>query len=65
MAALSAAGVWGRLAARVLRGQGEYRVVGEQVWARNAAGMRFLPREKHLDDVVVARRVLHLLDHGM
>jgi hypothetical protein len=45
--------------------QGEYRVDGDRVWARNDVGVRFLPREKHLDDVVVARRVLHLLDHGL
>jgi hypothetical protein len=34
---------------------GEYRVDGDMVWARNDVGMRFLFREKHLDDVVVAR----------
>jgi hypothetical protein len=46
--------------------QGEYRVDGDRVWGRNAAGsVRFLPRSKHLDDVVVARLVLHLLDHGL
>ena len=44
---------------------GEYRVDGDMVWARNDVGMRFLPREKHLDDVVVARKVLRLLDHGL
>jgi hypothetical protein len=45
--------------------QGEYRVDGDRVWARNDVGLvTFLPREKDLDDVVVARRVLHLLDHG-
>ena len=44
---------------------GEYRVYGDMVWARNDVGMRFLPREKHLDDVVVARKVLRLLDHGL
>jgi hydrogenase maturation factor HypE len=44
---------------------GGYRVVGDRVWARNAAGsVGFLRREKHLDDVVVARRGLHLLKHG-
>ena len=48
----------------VLR-QGEYRIVGDRVWARNDAGMRFLHRDKSRADVVVARRVLHLLDHGM
>ena len=36
--------------------QGEYRVDGERVWARNDVGVRFLPRERHLADVVVARR---------
>jgi hypothetical protein len=51
-------------ASGILR-QGEYRVDGNRIWARNGAGVRFLPREKDLDDVVVARRVLHLLDHGM
>ncbi len=44
---------------------GEYRVDGDMVWARNDVGMRFLFREKHLDDVVVARKVLRLLDHGL
>jgi hypothetical protein len=44
---------------------GEYRVDGDMVWARNDVGMRFLPREKHLDDVVVARKVLRMLDHGL
>jgi hypothetical protein len=39
----------------VLR-QGEYRVVADQVWARNDAGMRFLPRDKSRADEVVARR---------
>ena len=48
----------------VLR-QGEYRVVGDRVWARNAAGMRFLPRDKDRADEVVARQVLRLLDHGL
>jgi hypothetical protein len=33
--------------------------------ARNDAGVRFLPRERDLDDVLVARRVLHMLDHGL
>jgi hypothetical protein len=51
-------------ASGILR-QGEYRVDGDQVWARNEVGVRFLPREKGLADVVVARRVLHLLDHGL
>ena len=45
--------------------QGEYRVDGDRVWARNDVGVRFLPRERHLADVVVARRVLRLLDHGL
>jgi hypothetical protein len=44
---------------------GEYWVVGDVVWARNDVGMRFLPREKELADVVVARRALHMLDHGL
>jgi hypothetical protein len=45
---------------------GEYRVDGGRVWARHDVGsVRFLPREKDLADVVVARRVLHLLDHGL
>jgi hypothetical protein len=34
--------------------QGEYRVDGDRVWARNDMGVKFLPREKHLDDVAVA-----------
>jgi hypothetical protein len=46
----------------VLR-QGEYRVDGDRVWACNDAGVRFLPPEKDLDDVAVARKVVHLLDH--
>ena len=45
--------------------QGVYRVDGDRVWARNDVGVRFLPRERHLADVVVARRVLRLLDHGL
>jgi hypothetical protein len=48
----------------VLR-QGEYRVDGDRVWARNDAGVRFLPRSRHRPDVVVARQVLHMLDHGL
>jgi hypothetical protein len=48
----------------VLR-QGAYRVHGDRVWARNDVGVRFLPRERDLDDVVIARRVLRLLDHGL
>ena len=42
----------------VLR-QGEYRVDGDRVWARNDAGVRFLPRSRHRPDVVVARQMLH------
>ena len=45
--------------------QGEYRVDGERVWARNDVGVRFLPREKGKADVAVARQVLHLLERGM
>jgi hypothetical protein len=49
----------------VLR-QGEYRVGGDRIWARNEVGsVGSLPGEKGLADVVVARRVLHLLDHGL
>jgi hypothetical protein len=40
----------------VLR-QGAYRVHGDRGWARNDVGVRFLPRERDLDDVVIARRV--------
>jgi hypothetical protein len=47
----------------VLR-KGEYRG-GDQVWARNAVGMRFLPRDRHQADVAVARRVLSMLDRGL
>ena len=50
-------------ASGILR-QGEYRVDGDRVWARNDAGVRFLPRSRHRPDVVVARQVLHMLDHG-
>jgi hypothetical protein len=45
--------------------QGEYRVDGDGVWARNDVGVRSLPREKDRADVAVARQVLHLLDHGL
>ena len=44
--------------------QGEYRVVGDKIWARNDAGIRFLRRDTHRADEVVAREVLRLLDHG-
>jgi hypothetical protein len=44
--------------------QGEYRVDGDRVWARNDMGVRFLPREKGQDDVVVARKVLQRLERG-
>jgi hypothetical protein len=50
--------------AGILR-QGKYRVDGDRVWARNDVGVRFLPREKGQADVAVARRVLHLLEHGL
>jgi hypothetical protein len=44
--------------------QGEYRVVGNKIWARNDAGMRFMRRDPHRADEAVAREVLRLLDHG-
>jgi hypothetical protein len=45
--------------------QGEYRVDGDRVWARNDVGVRFLTRSWHRPDVVAARQVLHMLDHGL
>ena len=45
--------------------QGEYRVDGEHFWARNDMGVRFFPRARHLAAVVVTRRVLRLLGHGL
>jgi len=45
--------------------QGEYRVVGNKIWARNDAGMRFMRRDPHRADEAVAREVLRLLDHGL
>jgi hypothetical protein len=45
---------------------GEYWVDGDMVWARNAPGsLRYLPRDPHRADEVVARQVLRLLDHGL
>jgi hypothetical protein len=46
--------------------QGEYRVDGDMVWARNAAGsVKFVHRDRHRDDMAMARLLLRLLDHGL
>jgi hypothetical protein len=36
------------------------------VWARNAAGsVKFVHRDRHRDDMAMARLLLRLLDHGL